>query len=115
MERAICPSCGVVNVPAGNVCFDCCYKSPQDRQDAYETGETMLRSSLITLRDRFAMVALQGDLASESESWRTIDDRKQDGVWVNPDQTMIREQKIARNAYLMADTMIAARKLPESG
>jgi hypothetical protein len=61
------------------------------------------------LRDRFAMAALQGDLASEGEEFRTIDDPSKDGVWVIEGRTKTREQKLAENAYLVADAMLAAR------
>ena len=53
-----------------------------------------------TLRDRFAMAALQGDIASEHEGWAITD--KADGP--------TREQQLAERAYRMADAMLEARK-----
>ncbi len=92
MERSVCPSCKVVNVPAGHTCFDCAYQTPQDRQNAYETGETMLRASLMSLRDRFAMAALSTTSADEAPS-----------------------KFFTNMAYEWADLMLESRQLPESG
>ena len=61
------------------------------------------------LRDRFAMAAMQGDLAAEAPDFLTTDDPSKDGVWTVEGKTKTRQQKIAENAYLIADAMLAAR------
>lgn len=54
----------------------------------------------MSLRDWFAAMALQGDIASESEGFLTKD---------KPDGTMTREQALAIRAYRIADAMLAER------
>jgi hypothetical protein len=68
---------------------------------------------LPTLRDRFAMAALQGELAAETEGWCTSD--KRDGSLPNGDPRKVvtesREQQLATRAYRMADAMMKAREV----
>lgn len=52
------------------------------------------------LRDRFAMAALQGEIASEHEGWAISE--KADGT--------TREQQLAERAYRVADAMLSVRK-----
>jgi hypothetical protein len=80
-----------------------------ETEEALNRIAASLEASIMTDRDRFAMAALQGDLAAESPDFLTTDDPKNDGVWVDQNRSMTREQKLAHNAYLIADAMIAAR------
>jgi predicted amidophosphoribosyltransferase len=89
MSRALCPGCGNVDVPAGNVCWDCCYRTPQERQNEAERLRERLDLSAIYLRDKFALSALQGLRAAD------------------PDLTA---REFASEAYRLADAMIEARK-----
>ena len=72
----------------------------QEVSIAFEQGLKLGAETQPTLRDRFAMAALQGDIASEHEGWAITD--KADGP--------TREQQLAERAYRMADAMLEARK-----
>jgi len=104
MERVDCPQCKNVKVPAGHVCVDCAFPSPQDRQDWSEHQQQELRSLRETLRDKFAMAAMpivSRDHTCDEDGWfETISE-----------PSLERTQE----AYAWADLMLKARVLPESG
>lgn len=68
--------------------------------DATRTLDIRLGSEGMSLRDWFAGMALQGDLASESRDFVCIGD-KEKGI--------SRHQMLAASAYSLADAMLAER------
>lgn len=74
--------------------------TPNDGGHAFPTDGSPSGLVGMTLRDYFAAAALQGDLASESENFRT----QSSGEGRNT-----REQNLALNAYKIADAMLAER------
>jgi len=87
--RVPCPCCLVVLVRPGHMCFDCCYKTPQERQDGSELLREDLESARIDTRDRFAMASL-----TAVENWAAVTDLKDIAVLV----------------YDFADAMLEVRK-----
>lgn len=64
-------------------------------KEEFECGKIRPMEPTITLRDQFAMIAMQGHCASDvTILWQTQD-----------------HQDVARLAYLLADAMMEARKV----
>jgi hypothetical protein len=92
MSKVPCGSCATTLVPPNHICLDCVAGTPQLRQDLWERLQAERDYLVKSLRDQFAMAALQGMLAR--------------GVELN---------QISDAAYTVADAMLVTRKLPESG
>lgn len=80
-----------MSTPDGGPAFPEMIRSPD--------GELIGMESGMTLRDWFAGMALQGDLAGETEHFRTEATNKH-----------TREENLAINAYRIADAMLKARE-----
>lgn len=95
MTYVVCPKCQNPNVmvPEPNrICFDCAYRTPEERNQRWETLERCLQQSQRSLRDEFAMRAMVAIVAGEAPNKHFTD-----------------------LAYEWADLMLKSRVLPESG
>lgn len=89
-DYAPCRGCGEVQCPINEICFDCAYPDKEQRQLRVERFRAALEAAEETLRDKFAMAAMQGLLASDT-------------------QQDIDERRIAVLAYSQAREMLLAR------
>jgi len=110
MERATCPSCKNVNVPAGHVCIDCYIRTPQDRQDAWERADAARQQHVESLRDKFAMSVLPTVILGSERGGN----EEHGTAFVGP---VSPDSFYTDRAYAWADLMLESRKkpLPESG
>lgn len=105
MTHVACPECKAVRVPAGNICFDCAFRTPQERQQRFEEEAWRLERARATQRDRFAehaMGAMVTALMLRMDEPLLVGVLRGAGV-------------LAASAYQLADAMLEGREAAQKG